>query len=68
MVITQKELAIRLFPGLLPQAARRNLTKMIQGNPRLVEELKKTCYNSRDWYLTPRQYEIITQAFGKPGQ
>lgn len=68
MVITQKELALRFFPDLSPQAARRNLTKMIRSNPRLVEELKKTSYNSRDRYLTPRQYEIITKAFGQPGQ
>lgn len=65
---TQKELALMFFPDLSPQAARRNLTMMIRNNPRLVEELEKTGYNSRDRYITPRQYELIITAFGQPGQ
>lgn len=53
------DVAVRLFPGITPSAARKQLNILIAGEPKLQETLRKLKYKKRQKRLTRRQIEAI---------
>lgn len=65
--LTSKQtLASQYFPDAKPHSALKHLSAWVKGCPPLMEELKKTGYNPRARFFTPKQLRIILHYLGEP--
>lgn len=65
-VYTKKELAMLYFPTLTPKAAINKLTRWINRNDDLRQQLDDVGYKPKNKYFTVRQLLIIYDFFGEP--
>lgn len=64
---SKTELAQAYFPNTMnPDTARRNLSRWIKMNPKLMAELKEYGYYEHQKILTPMQVRIIYNYLGEP--
>ncbi len=61
-----KELAVLYFPNIAPASASIRLKAWIKDSPELLQVLNETHYHLTARVLTPRQKELIVDAFGSP--
>lgn len=61
-----KELAVLYFPNIAPASASIRLKAWIKDSPELLEHLGETHYHLTARVLTPRQKDLIADAFGSP--
>lgn len=61
-----KELAVLYFPNIAPASASIRLKQWIKDDTELLETLQETNYQLSNRILTPRQKELIINAFGSP--
>ncbi|MCC8143320.1 MAG: DUF4248 domain-containing protein [Tannerellaceae bacterium] len=61
-----QELAMCYNPGVTPLSAVKLLSKWINRNPQLRQELHRTDWHKGTRFLTPLQVEIITRYLGNP--
>ena len=67
--MTKKELAILYWDGPMPDDMRivtNHLMRWINCNTKLLEELRRQNYMSRNREFTPKQVEIIYKFLGEP--
>lgn len=57
------ELAMTIYPGLSPDAARHKLMFEIHGDASLLRKLRKFGYKKKQKGFTVRQMNIILQCF-----
>ena len=61
-----KELAVLYFPNIAPASESKRLKQWITDCPELLAELDKTNYHTQQRIITPRQKDLIANAFGSP--
>lgn len=61
-----KELAVLYFPNIAPASASIRLKAWIKDCPELLQALDDTHYHLTARVLTPRQKDLIADAFGSP--
>ena len=61
-----KELAVLYFPNIAPASASKRLKQWIADSKELLKELEKTNYHIQQRIITPRQKDLIANAFGSP--
>ncbi len=60
------ELAILYLPNINNKSASNQLSKWINSNNKLYDELVRNGYKSRQKILTPKQVNIIIDFLGEP--
>jgi len=61
-----KEFAVLYFPNIAPASASIRLKQWIITTPDVLTGLEKIGYHRTQRILTPRQRDIIVNAFGSP--
>lgn len=61
-----KEFAVLYFPNVAPASASIRLKQWILTTPDVLNKLEITGYQRTKRILTPRQRDIIVNAFGSP--
>ena len=65
-VYGHQELGILYFPNALPKSASQLLSRWIQRDPDLLDELTNAGYRKGQRLYTPKQISIIFDHLGKP--
>ncbi len=64
---SKSEMAQAYFPNTVNMdTARRNLSRWIKMNPKLMAELEESGYRERQKLFTPKQVGIIYKYLGEP--
>lgn len=63
---TKKELSLLYFPDSTPHSAVNRLMSWIKNANDIHEELAETGYKKTSKWLSPRQVQLLVDAFGEP--
>jgi len=66
VILSKTDLAQAYSPYIEPKSALNKLMSLINSNPALLAQLQATGYKSRNKHFTPKQVEMIMDAFGNP--
>ncbi len=65
-IYSHQELAVLYFPDIRPESASSQLSRWINRDPELLEELRRVGYHKHQRTFTPRQVNILFDHLGDP--
>lgn len=63
---SHQELAVMYFPDVRPESASSMLSRWINRDPELLDELRRMGYRKHQRTFTPRQVNILFDHLGDP--